>query len=116
MYRTSIFNAMDELFDSAYPIVNNKAEVRSIDGGFAVDILLPGFTKEEVDIQVEGEDLIIEAKTDRKLPGFLNTHVKRTYVAHDIDSDSIKAVLENGLLNVEFTTAKKKSAKTVKIL
>ena len=71
--------------------------------------------KEEVEIKVEGDDLIIEAKTERKLPKFLSTHVKRTYIAEDIDPDSVDAKLENGLLNLEFTTMKKKSTKLISL-
>jgi HSP20 family molecular chaperone IbpA len=31
----------------------------------------------------------------------------------NIDADSIKAKLENGILNVEFSTAKKEAGKTI---
>lgn len=120
MYRLPIFNPWNELCDFTYQISNtypasNNAEVRSTDNGFAVDILLPGFTKEEVEVKVEGDDLIIEAKTERKFPNFLSNHIKRTYEVRSIDSESIKGGLENGILNLEFSTAKKKNHKLISL-
>jgi len=104
----SIFSAMDELFEIAHPqTVHSKAEVSRTDDGLSVDILLPGFNKDEVTVKVESKNLIIEAETERSLPTFLNTRIKRTYLVEDIDADSIKAKLENGILTVEFSTAKK---------
>ena len=104
----SIFSAMDELFEIAHPqTVHSKAEISTTKDGLSVTVLLPGFSKEEVDVKVEDDTLIIEAATKRTLPSFLNTRVKRSYLVEGIDADSIKAKLENGILSVEFSTAKK---------
>lgn len=113
----SIFRAMDEVFESSHPyFLNNRAEIRSTETGYEVDVLLPGFVKDEVKVKVEEEDLVIEAKTERKLPKYLNTSVKRTFVLEDIDCETVTASLENGLLNVKFTTSKKTSARTIPII
>ena len=117
MYTTSLFSIMDELFEQAHPqSFHSKAELRKTDKGFAADILLPGFTKEEVNVKVEGDDLIIEAKTERSLPKFLSKHVKRTYQVEDINPDNVSAKLECGILNLEFSTAKKTSTKTISVI
>lgn len=116
MYTTSIFSALDELFEVAHPqTVHSKAEIRRIDEGLVVDVLLPGFAKDEVTVKVEDKTLIIEAETARKLPRYLNTKVRRSYLVEDIDAESIKAKLENGILSVEFSTAKKTVGKTITV-
>jgi HSP20 family molecular chaperone IbpA len=113
----SIFRAMDEVFESSHPhFLNNRAEIRSTDTGFEVDVLLPGFVKDEVKVKVEGEDLVIEAKTERKLPRYLSSSVKRTFVLEDIDCETVTASLENGLLNIKFSTSKKTAAKTITVI
>lgn len=117
MYTSSLFSVMDELFEKAHPqTFHSKAELKKTDNGFTVDILLPGFTKEEVAVKVEGEDLIIEAKTERSLPKFLSSHTKRTYQVEDINPETVIAKLECGILNLEFSTAKKASAKTINVI
>lgn len=117
MYKsTSIFSALDELFEVAHPqTVHSKAEIRRTNDGIIVDVLLPGFDKDEVTVKVEDKTLIIEAETERRLPRFLNTKVKRSYLVEDIDADSIKAKLENGILSVEFATAKKTVGRTITV-
>jgi HSP20 family protein len=110
----SLFSVMDELFENAHPqTLHSKAEIRKVEEGHVVDILLPGFNKEEVSVKVEDKTLIIEAKTERKLPQYLNTRVKRSYLVEDIDADNIKAKLENGILSVEFSIARKKEGKEI---
>lgn len=114
----SIFNSVEELL--SYASQNNstyaKAEIRQTEDGYAIDILLPGFSKEEVQVKAEGDDLVLEAKTERKLPKFLNVHVKKTFQVEDLNPDSVMAKLESGLLTIEFSTEKKKNARTISIL
>jgi HSP20 family protein len=119
MYRpTSIFNAVDDLFEFANhnSSTYSKAEVRQTDEGFSLDILLPGFTKEEVNVKAEGNELVVEAKTERTFPKFLNRHVRKAYQVEDLDSESVVAKLEAGLLNLTFSTSKKKNARNISIL
>ena len=117
MFKThSIFSVMDELFESAHPqSVHAKAELKKTEKGILVDVLLPGFNKDEIVVKVENKHLIIDAETDRQLPSYLNNRVRRTYLVENIDADSIKAKLENGILNVEFSTAKKEAGKTITV-
>ena len=114
----SIFNTFDEMmtYSSQTNSTYAKAEIRQTEEGYAIDVLLPGFSKEEVNVKTEGEDLIMEAKTERKLPKFLNPHVKKTFQVEDLDSESVSAKLEDGILTIQFSTEKKKNTRTISIL
>ncbi len=114
----SIFNMMDDLFEFSNhnSATYSKSEFRKTDDGYLIDILLPGFTKEELQVSVEKENLIIEAKTDRKLPRFINNSVKKTFLVENINPDSVNAKLENGVLTVSFSNASKSIGRTITVL
>lgn len=119
MYKTtSIFNAMDELFEFANhnSSTYSKTEIRQTENGYTLDVLLPGFTKEEVTVRTEGDELILEASTERELPKFLNKRVRKSYSIENMDSTTIQAKLESGVLSISFSTEKKKNARNISIL
>jgi len=109
-------NLINEMFNfNTAPFTYSRSAVREIENGLAVDLLLPGFLKDEVNISVDGNELVIEAKTERTLPRFLNSHVKKTYAIDNLQDDSIKATLENGILTVSFSTAEKTVARKISV-
>lgn len=114
----SIFNRLDELFELANhnSAAHSKTDIRKTDEGYLLEILLPGFKKEEVQVHTEGNDLIIEANTERVLPKFLNTKIRKTFQVEDLDHESISAKLEAGVLSLEFSSIKQKNAKNIKVL
>lgn len=119
MYKTtSIFNAMDDLFEFANhnSSTYSKTEIRQTENGYALDVLLPGFTKEEVTVRTEGDELILEASTERELPKFLNKRVRKSYNVEYLDAESVQAKLESGILSIHFSTEKKKNARNISIL
>lgn len=62
---------------------------------------LPGFTKEEISLSLEKDELKLTAKSEREdafLPAF-----ERTYnMPEDIDPDGISAAYEDGVLDLTF--------------
>jgi HSP20 family protein len=89
-----------------------KADYYETEGGFALEVELPGVKKEDMDIQVEKNILTVKATRAR------NKDEKFTYersfrLADDIDTDNIKVSLEDGIL--KFDLAKKAQAAARKI-
>jgi HSP20 family molecular chaperone IbpA len=76
------------------------------DDGWVQEIILPGFTKEEIKITVEQDYFVVEAETERELPTTLNQKVTKTFLADDIDPESVIATLENGILKIMFSLTK----------
>jgi HSP20 family protein len=108
---------MDELFEfhNHNSLTYSKSELYKTEDGIGMDILLPGFKKEEVTVDLKGKELIIEAATERKLPRYLNHKVRKTYQVEEVDPESIKAVLENGILTLTFKTPSKNVGRKIAV-
>lgn len=115
MYTTrNIYGAvaaeLDQILDAQKNYFNySRSSVTKNDDGHLIEILLPGFTKEEVEVKLEEGQLIISAKTERNLPSFIQTNVKKTYDLDGLEVDNIDAKLENGILSLAITSKKSPS-------
>jgi HSP20 family protein len=77
-------------------------------------LALPGYNTDELDIEVEGMALIISAEIEEKDSNkFKQSFTKKFELRNDIDTDSLKASYEAGVLSIQF--AKKTETKKVKI-
>ena len=75
-------------------------------------VSLPGFSKEEVDVSIEGRTLIVSAEISKEDANpFRKSFTKRWQLADD--AGGIVASMENGLLSISFGKAPEK--KKVKI-
>ena len=137
VYRPSIFgeDLMDRLFNDMdrefgrmeKPLYGHnaknlmKTDVRERDDGYEIDIELPGFHKDEVQLSLENGYLnIVAAKgldkdeKDKKTGKLIRQeryagNLSRSfYVGEDITEDDIKAKLEHGVLSLQIP---KKEAK-----
>lgn len=62
---------------------------------------LPGFTREEISLSLEKQELTVSAKSEREDAFY--EEFERTYtLPDDIDVNGIKAKLENGVLDLTF--------------
>ncbi|PQP85127.1 Hsp20/alpha crystallin family protein [Paenibacillus sp. PCH8] len=89
-----------------------RTDIREEEDKYLVEAELPGIAKEDIDIQVEGSELIIRAKRNEDYEEKDDSNrvirrerrsgefIRRFYVDH-IDEEHIKARLENGLLKLE---------------
>ncbi|UPK42564.1 Hsp20/alpha crystallin family protein [Paenibacillus pabuli] len=89
-----------------------RTDIREEENKYLVEAELPGIAKEDIDIQVEGNELIIRAKRNEMTEQKDDTNriirqerrsgefIRRFYVEH-IDKENIKARLENGLLKLD---------------
>ncbi|CAM2907803.1 Hsp20/alpha crystallin family protein [Paenibacillus taichungensis] len=89
-----------------------RTDIREEENKYVVKAELPGIAKEDIDIQVEGNELIIRAKRNEMTEQKDDTNriirqerrsgefIRRFYVEH-IDEENIKARLENGLLELD---------------
>ncbi|MET3940533.1 HSP20 family protein [Paenibacillus sp. PvP094] len=89
-----------------------RTDILEEDGKYLIEADLPGIAKQDIDIQVQGNELVIRAKRnefheqkddsnriirqERRSGEFL----RRFYVEH-IDEENIKARLEDGVLKLE---------------
>ncbi|MFA6623207.1 MAG: Hsp20/alpha crystallin family protein [Fibrobacteraceae bacterium] len=80
-------------------------------GTFTLDVELPGVKKENLDVRVEGGNLSIKAT--RKTKESEMTYERSFHLAEDLDTENVKAALNDGVLSCTFS--KKKSAEARKL-
>ena len=97
-----------------------KTDVKETDGGYELDVDLPGFTKEEIKLELENGYLTIstektlenkEEKKGRVLrqERYAGTMSRSFYVGSYVTEEDIKAKYENGVLSL--TIPKKEAPK-----
>lgn len=99
-----------------------KTDVRELDGGYEIDIDLPGFKKDEIDISLDNGYLIVGAakgldkdENDKKgrvirCERYAGSMQRSFYVGRDITNEDIKAKFEDGVLKL---TVPKKDTRAV---
>ena len=110
MYTKDLFN----LFDDAVFGLNRNFKFQTFNGK-TYEIALPGFSKEDLNIEVDGRILIISADVDEKdETRWRHSFHKRFTLPNGVDVEGIEAKLENGVLQLTF--GKEVEAKKVTIL
>lgn len=116
---------MSDPFDAFFDIpVNNhlkpaplsnmmRTDIKESDGGFSLAIDLPGFAKEDIQVELKDGFLAVQASTKSETEEsdeggtyvrkerFSGTCSRRFYVGEEIEEDEIKAKFENGVLTIE---------------
>lgn len=85
-----------------------SVEVSEKEGTYIVGVALPGFRREDIDVEVSGNELTVSGKYERKeedakkhYSEMRQASFTRTIVLPaDIDVDKVSAVFENGVLHV----------------
>lgn len=86
--------AFPSLFD--HFTTTSRFEADETDEGYAFAIALPGFKKGEIKVSVEGQQLTVAATSEKK-----GTSMSRSItLPSDVDTSSIEATLEDGVLTV----------------
>ncbi|MCR5694259.1 MAG: Hsp20/alpha crystallin family protein [Clostridia bacterium] len=134
MYLPSIFseNFFDDWMDYNFPTVNvdkqlygknanrvMKTDVREHEDGYEVEIDLPGFKKDEIDVQLEQGYLTIKAakavEKDQTKRGkiirqerYSGTMSRTFYVGDSLTEEDIKGKFEDGVLKLSIPKAQAK--------
>lgn len=124
------YGAFDEMFDDFFPKTNvftsnvMKTDVYEKDGYYNLDIELPGYTKEDVEMDIMDGYLNIKAthnvsNEEKDAKGNLvrsersfGSCSRSFYVGENIKAEDIKAKFENGMLNIVLPSKEQKSIET----
>ncbi len=91
------------------------------DDSYLLQMVLPGYTKSDVNIEIDNEWLTIKSKPEenKETVGFIKAPFeKRFKLSEKINTDSISATAENGILNINLPKvpqAVKKPARAIDI-
>ena len=121
----------DDFFDRKDRMNFNlmKTDIREDDKSYLLEVDLPGYSKEDIKIDITDGYLTINAKTEKEENDESKTYVRRErftgevsrsfYVGEDIKEDEVKASFKNGILTLEVPKLsledKKKDKKYIEI-
>lgn len=75
-----------------------------------LEVALPGYSKDEVEIEIEGLSLKISGTAEDK--GMLKCSFEKTFsLPRSFNANNVKASMENGILKVQFEETKEGSKK-----
>ena len=88
-----------------------KTDIKETKDGYKLDIDLPGFEKENINLSLDNGYLNVHAKVEKEDKDESKTYVRRErftgevsrsfYVGEDIKEDEVKASFKNGILTLE---------------
>ena len=124
------FTSFDDMFDDFFPkttvYTDNlmRTDVYEKDGYYNLDIELPGYTKEDVQMDIMDGYLNIKAShnvsnEEKDSKGHLIRSERRFgscsrsfYVGENIKAEDVKAKFDNGILNIVLPSKEQKSIET----
>tara|TARA_Y100001938_G_scaffold4287_1_gene5378 strand:+ start:305 stop:679 length:375 start_codon:yes stop_codon:yes gene_type:complete len=89
--------------------VNRDVQVNEENGTITITAEMAGLSKDQVDIEVSNRTVVITAESERK-----NFSWDKTF-NYEIDPESVKATMVNGILDMTIEKKEKTSAKKVEI-
>lgn len=117
----TLFDSIVKELGTSYTHTNYKDDIIELDEKFLVELELPGFQKNDLDISVKKDSLIVSAKREEKesegryiTRGRFHDEFKKVYrLGDEIDTEKIEATLVDGILTL--TLPKGGAAKPKKI-
>lgn len=103
-----------------------KTDVKETEKDYILDVDLPGFKKEDVNLNLENGYLTISAKREHKVDNenrkenFVRRErsfgqFSRSFYVGDVEQDEIEAHLENGILTIKLPKEEEKKTKSNRI-
>ena len=117
---------LDDLFDAFAPMPRMhkmdlmRCDIYEKDGRVHIEMDVPGYDKNDINVDVEDGILTIEAKTSNEIVDEgknyyrkerVSGSFKRQFNVGDVDDNEIKAKFNNGVLEVSFPKEVKRETK-----
>ena len=99
----------DELIDTMWGSYHTQLNVNEDDENYSFEVDLPGFTKNDIKVDLKQNNLSLTAKNDSR------ERNKTVTLPQDIDGDKISASLKNGVLNITIPKKVKGDCKRIKV-
>jgi len=75
-----------------------KAKVKETENDYTISLALPGFKKEDVNLNIEGDILVISSQVETD--DFKKSFENKYSIPEDVDTEKIEATMEDGILKV----------------
>jgi len=77
---------------------NMKTKIKESEVSYTLSLALPGFKKEDIDISVEDNYLIVSSKVEKD--DFKQPFENKYLIPDDVNMDQINATMEDGILDI----------------
>lgn len=105
-----MFNDLTHFIDDFHDLLYSQRITADDDSG-KLQIALPGYGKEDINVKVENDHLIVSCDTDFKADEYWKHKFRRSYqLSGMVDKESIKASMLNGILTISIGKDKTKTA------
>ncbi len=102
---------LDDFFDDLEPVRSNnmKCDIYEKDNKYFIEMDIPGFSKEDIDIDLDKGYLTISASHEENVDDENKNYIRkerssyvtsRKFYLGEVDEDNIKAEFNNGILKV----------------
>jgi len=100
-----------------------RTNVHETDAAWEFTMEVPGVTKKDIEVNLEGDRLVVRAESKRKVEDkglvrreFRSSRFQRVFpIGTDVDRDKIKARLEDGILTVTLPKVPDKVGRKVEV-
>lgn len=112
LFKDPLFSTIDNVFESMSNVVTRPSSVvDKTDNGYKLTMLVPGLTKEDLNITVKDRKLTVKFESDEN--EFISKFSKSYFLSDDIIDKKITAEVKNGVLVVDLPTKDKDSVEQV---
>ena len=104
-------NLLTHSFNKSYYKLDNN------DNEYVVEITLPGYTKEDVQVKFEKDYLrLIHKETEEKKNSYwVKDFDQKIFVGNDVDTEKISGKLENGILKIVLPKREDSKSKNIEL-
>jgi HSP20 family protein len=106
LWSNDFFNGFEQKASYWTPSVNIKEN----DDNFSLDLMVPGFSKEDFSITVEKDELIVKSESKEENSESTEQYARKEFSIHsfertfslpeNVDAENIKANYQDGILNI----------------
>jgi HSP20 family protein len=104
-----LFDPYKYLFSGMWPSVNSGVDVQSTETGYVVEIPVPGFAPDQIDVTYKDGAISIAGKSERR------TLMRSFAVPEEIDPDNVQATVQHGLLTLTLNRLPHAQPRKIKI-
>ena len=113
------YNTINDTFDRVFDLFNKVhyygENIKNPEEITNLEIALPGFSKKDINIEIESRTLTISADVSEENETKHFKSFRKVYLLHtNADSKNIKATMINGLLTIDFGNKSEKKSIAIK--
>jgi HSP20 family protein len=110
-----VLDSVESVWSGTDPQVS-QTQLKETEQGYFLSVDVPGFNKTNLDMQLEGERLVLKGKRKLSLGGEEEQMIAKSFLLpNDVDGDKIQAHCEDGVLYLALPKLEKSQPKRIDV-